>query len=32
VLLPRSVIAIDDDETAGELARTLIAPIVVAPG
>ncbi|MGH2953429.1 MAG: TetR/AcrR family transcriptional regulator [Solirubrobacterales bacterium] len=31
VLMPRSVIAIDDDDTAGELARTLIAPIVVAP-
>ena len=30
LVMPRSVIAIDDDETAGELARTLIAPIVVA--
>ncbi|MGH2950741.1 MAG: TetR/AcrR family transcriptional regulator, partial [Solirubrobacterales bacterium] len=32
VLMPRSVIAIDDDDTARELARTLIAPIVVRPG
>jgi hypothetical protein len=30
--MPRSVIAIDDDDTARELARTLIAPIVVEPG
>lgn len=32
LLVPRSAIAVDDDETARELARTLIAPIVVAPG
>jgi AcrR family transcriptional regulator len=31
LLMPRSVIEIDDDETAAEVARTLIAPIVVAP-
>ena len=31
VLIPRSVIAIEDDEAARDVARTLIAPIVVQP-